>query len=196
MDHDNNDLAVFEGSAILSYLTRKYDPEHKFSFPVDSDDYTRADSWIGWQHGGVGPMQGQANHFLRAAKEEIPWGIQRYVGETERLYGILDAHLARPENKGYVAGGRYSIADIALVGWANGAENATLDLEGQFPHVLEWLRRIWERPAVQRGFAVPKLPFYGGPTLGYTEETKRKIEELKKVVDESKQKYGYVYKSP
>jgi glutathione S-transferase len=56
VDHDNNGLAVFEGNAILSYLTRKYDPEHKFSFKIDDDDYTRAESWIGWQHGGIGPM--------------------------------------------------------------------------------------------------------------------------------------------
>lgn len=56
VDHDNNDLAVFEGNAILSYLTRKYDPEHKLSFKIDDDDYTRAESWIGWQHGGIGPM--------------------------------------------------------------------------------------------------------------------------------------------
>ena len=56
VDHDNDDLAVFEGNAILSYLTRKYDLEHKFSFRSDDDDYTRAESWIGWQHGGIGPM--------------------------------------------------------------------------------------------------------------------------------------------
>ena len=56
VDHDNNDLAVFEGNAILSYLTRKYDTDKKFSFSVDDDDYTRAESWIGWQHGGLGPM--------------------------------------------------------------------------------------------------------------------------------------------
>jgi len=194
IDHDNNDLPVFEGNAILSYLTRKYDPDHLFSFSPDSDDYTRAESWIGWQHGGVGPMQGQAGHFLRAAKEQIPWAIQRYVGETERLYGILDAHLAKPENKGYVVGGRYSIADIALVGWVNVAPFATLDLEGQFPHVAAWLRKIWERPAVQKGFAVPKPSAFGGSTL--SDETKKQIEELKKVVDESKKKYGYVYTSP
>jgi glutathione S-transferase len=56
VDHDNNDLAIFEGNAILSYLTRKYDPEYQFSFKIDDDDYTRAESWIGWQHGGIGPM--------------------------------------------------------------------------------------------------------------------------------------------
>lgn len=56
VDHDNGGLAVFEGNAILSYLTRKYDPDNKFSFDLADDDYTRAESWIGWQHGGVGPM--------------------------------------------------------------------------------------------------------------------------------------------
>jgi glutathione S-transferase len=108
IDHDNGGLAVFEGNAILSYLTRKYDPNHLFSFAIDGDDYTRAESWIGWQHGGLGPMsvihqyraqfpptympyprQGQANYFVRSAKERIPYPTQRYVGEAERLYGIL-----------------------------------------------------------------------------------------------------------
>jgi glutathione S-transferase len=93
VDHDRGAFPVFEGLAILGYLTRHYDPDHRFSFPVDSDDYSVAEQWMAWQHGGLGPMQGQANHFLRAAPDKIAYGIQRYVGETERLYGVLDKRL-------------------------------------------------------------------------------------------------------
>jgi glutathione S-transferase len=129
IDHDRNDFAVFEGLAILSYMTRHYDPEHKFSFE-DPDDASRAEQWMAWQHGGLvrrethreneltwlihgikGPMQGQANHFYRFTKERIPYPTQRYVGETMRLYGILDAQL---KDREYLVGpgkGKYSIAD-------------------------------------------------------------------------------------
>ncbi|VUC33624.1 unnamed protein product, partial [Clonostachys rosea] len=119
VDHDNNGLAVFEGNAILGYLSRRYDTENRFSFAVDDDDYTRAEAWIGWQHGGLGPMQGQANHFVRYAPEKVPYGIQRYVGESERLYGILNTRLA---DRDFVVGpsrGKFSIADIALLGWVD-----------------------------------------------------------------------------
>jgi glutathione S-transferase len=114
VDHDRGGLPVFEGLAILGYLTRHYDPENKFSFDVKDDQYTIAEEWMAWQHGGVGPMQGQANHFLRYAKEKIAYPVQRYVGETERLYGVLNARL---EGRDWVAGegrGKYSIADSML----------------------------------------------------------------------------------
>lgn len=112
VDHDRNSFPVFEGSAILAYLTRHYDPDHKFNF-TDPDDFSTAEQWVAWQHGGLGPMQGQANHFYRLAKERIPYPTQRYVGETERLYGILDARL---NGRDFIAGpgkGVYSVADIA-----------------------------------------------------------------------------------
>jgi len=205
VDHDRNGFAVFEGLAILTYLTRHYDPEHKFSFPVDSDDYSVAEQWISWQHGGLGPMQGQAGHFLRAAPEKIAWAIQRYVGESERLYGILDARLA---DRDYVAGpgrGRYSIADISLVGWANASLGSTIDLKAQFPNVRAWLDRLLARPAVQKGFTVPSGQEWSNSVSRYEralggeaglEDTKKSLEELKKLVADAKEKYGYKYASP
>jgi len=195
VDHDNEGLNVFEGNAILGYLSRRYDKDNKFSFPVDSNDYTTAEAWIGWQHGGVGPMQGQANHFLRAAKEKIPYPIQRYVGETERLYGILDARLA---DRDYVAGpgrGRYSIADIALVGWAYFLPFTTVPVESQFPHVWAWIKRLWERPAVRRGFDVPK-PVFLNIFEPLDADKQAQKDELVKVVADAKKQYDYVYKSP
>ncbi|KAK1244709.1 hypothetical protein MKX07_003508 [Trichoderma sp. CBMAI-0711] len=194
VDHNNNDLAVFEGNAILGYLARRYDTKNLFSFPVDSDDYTRADSWIGWQHGGIGPMQGQANHFVRFTKEKIPYAIQRYVGETERLYGILDSRLA---DRDYVVGpgrGKYSIADIALVGWVNGLPFISVSHD-QFPNVKAWLLRLWDRPAVQRGFSIPSPPFFD-PRQGLNAEQAARIAEDKKIVDAAKEQYGYKYQSP
>ncbi|KAK4039228.1 hypothetical protein C8A01DRAFT_16762 [Parachaetomium inaequale] len=197
VDHDRGGFAVFEGIAILTYLTRHYDPEHRFSFPVESDDYSVAEQWIAWQHGGLGPMQGQANHFVRAAAEKIPYPIQRYVGETERLYGVLDARLA---DRDYVAGagrGKYSIADISLVGWANASLYGGIDLAGQFPHVKAWLDRVLARPAVQKGFLVPSgEPWsYSVASLEKAEregsEDGKKVVEMRKLVAEAKEKYGY-----
>ncbi|KXX81566.1 Disulfide-bond oxidoreductase YfcG [Madurella mycetomatis] len=203
VDHDRGGFVVFEGLAILTYLARHYDPEHKFSFPIDSDDYSVCEQWISWQHGGLGPMQGQANHFLGAAPEKIPYPTQRYVGETERLYGILDARLAERD---YVAGpgprGTYSIADMSLVGWVNISRYSGLDVPGQFPHVQAWYDRLLARPAVQRGLTVPS----GSPSSvsnGMLEkawseggEAKQRMEEKKAFVEAAKAKYGYKYSSP
>ena len=146
--------------------------------------------------------QGQANHFLRAAAEKIPYPIQRYVGEAERLYGILDARLA---DRDYVAGagrGKYSIADISLVGWVNASLFAGIGLAGQFPHVKAWLDRVLARPAVQKGFLVPS----GEPwriSVASLEKAERegsedgkKLAEARKLVAEAKEKYGYQYASP
>ncbi|KAK7747329.1 hypothetical protein SLS53_001582 [Cytospora paraplurivora] len=195
IDHDRNDFAVFEGASILSYLTKHYDPENKVSFPYESDNHSVAEQWISWQHGGIGPMQGQANHFLRAAPIKIPWGIQRYVGESERLYGILDARL---KDRDFVAGpgrGKFSIADISLLGWANVTIPSGIDVPGKFPNVQAWLDRSLARPGVQRGFAVPSpsknlnhlLPqrFQEDP------EAKEKFEETKKLIDDAKKQYNY-----
>ncbi|OTB09548.1 hypothetical protein M426DRAFT_316102 [Hypoxylon sp. CI-4A] len=199
MDHDRGGFAVFEGLAILNYLTRHYDPEHKFSFPVDSDDYSVCEQWMAWQHGGLGPMQGQANHFYRFTKEKIPYGVQRYVGETERLYGVLDKRLA---DRDYVAGsgrGKYSIADINLLGWADFAIFSGIDLK-LFPNVQKWLDRCQERPAVQKGYDIPNRGTFGNAALLKSREEdpekQKEAEESLKFLNACKEKYGYKYASP
>ncbi|KAI0377013.1 glutathione S-transferase [Hypomontagnella monticulosa] len=199
VDHDRNGFAVFEGMAILSYLTRHYDPEHKFSFPVDSDEYSEAEQWMAWQHGGIGPMQGQANHFFRFAKEKIPYAVQRYVGESERLYGILDKRL---ENRDFIVGpgrGKYSIADINLLGWVSMGVFSGLDIK-MFPNVDKWVARCHERPAVQKGFDIPfKTQYTNDLILKAREEdpeAKKQAEESLKFLNEAKEKYGYKYSSP
>lgn len=199
VDHDRNGFAVFEGLSILTYLTRHYDPEHRFSFPVDSDDYSVAEQWMAWQHGGLGPMQGQANHFFQFTKEKIPYPTQRYVGESERLYGVLDKRL---EGREFVAGpgkGKYSIADISLVGWVNIATFSGLDLK-QFPNVSAWYDRIVARPATQKGFAIPNESQLRNAAvvqkLKEDPEMQKKAEENAKFLAEAKKQYNYKYSSP
>lgn len=182
-------------TAILTYLTRHYDPEHKFSF-TDPLDISRAEQWIAWQHGGLGPMQGQANHFNRFAKEKIPYGIQRYIGETERLVGILDKQL---KDHDYLVGDKYSIADIASLGWCNMLSFTGIDLES-FPNVKAWLERLHARPAVQKGLAVPSKSGFSNEAyaqkLKEDPEFAQKEKESAEGIKAAKEKYGYKYSSP
>ncbi|KAI4690123.1 uncharacterized protein J4E84_004304 [Alternaria hordeiaustralica] len=195
VDHDQGGFAVQEGLAILTYLTRHYDPEHKFSFS-DPLDVSRAEQWMAWQHGGLGPMQGQANHFNRFAKERIPYAMQRYTGETERLVGILDSHLA---NTDYLVGNKFSIADIASFGWAHMLRFSGIDLDS-FPNVKKWLERIQARPAVQRGLNIPSKSGFGNDTylqkLKDDKEFAEKENKLMEQIKAAKEQYGYKYSSP
>ncbi|KAJ9645791.1 hypothetical protein H2201_003629 [Coniosporium apollinis] len=198
VDHDQGGFPVQEGAAILAYLTRHYDPEHKFSF-TDPLDLSRAEQWIAWQHGGLGPMQGQANHFYRLAKERIPYPTQRYVGETERLYGILDSHL---KDRDYIVGegkGKYSIADIANFSWVNVAYFAGVKLS-DFPNLEKWWARVNERPAVKKGTSVPSESQIVNAAylrrLKEEPEFKQKEEELAELLNKAKEQYNYKYSSP
>ena len=146
-------------------------------------------------------MQGQANHFYRLAKERIPYPTQRYVGETERLYGILDSQLS---SRDYLVGpgrGRYSIADIANFSWVNVSYFAGVDLS-QFKNLEAWWKRINDRPAVKKGTAVPSESQIVNAAyqrrMGDSSEKdfQEKERELKKWGDEAKEKYGYKYSSP
>ncbi|KAL1799624.1 hypothetical protein ACET3X_003661 [Alternaria dauci] len=190
VDHDQGGFAVQESLAILTYLTRHYDPEHKFSFS-DPLDISRAEQWMAWQQGGLGPMQGQANHFNRFAKERIPYGMQRYVGETERLAGVLDTALAKSD---YLVGNKYSIADIASFGWINMICIAGVDLD-QFPNLKKWWERIHARPAVRRGLEVPNKSPYGNEAyLQKLKDEPEFAEQERKVMEQikaAKEQYGY-----
>jgi GST-like protein len=142
-------FTVFESGAILIYLAEK---TSKF-LPTDARRRSVALQWLMFQMGGVGPMFGQTHHFLRAAPEKVPYAITRYMKETRRLYGVLDVRLARSE---YLAG-EYSIADIATYPWVARYEWHQVAL-ADFPNVQRWFTAIGDRPAVQRGMAVPRLP--------------------------------------
>lgn len=146
---DGKPLSLMESGAILLYLASK---SGKF-LPEDLSQRWTCMQWLMWQMGGVGPMFGQAHHFLRAAKEPVPYGIERYVNETRRLYGVLDKHLAGHQ---WLAAGEYTIADMATYPWVARHEWHKTDLN-DFPGVKRWYDRISARPAVQRGMAVPKV---------------------------------------
>jgi GST-like protein len=102
-----------------------------------------------WQVAGLGPMAGQAVHFRRYAPEQVSYAIARYTDEVNRLYGVMNARLASRE---FLAG-RYSIADMACVGWVRLAERQGQEL-AQFPHLKRWFDTIRARPAVKRAFAI------------------------------------------
>ncbi len=138
-------ISVFESGAILQYLGRKTE---KF-YPLNERARVAVDEWLFWQMGGLGPMAGQAVHFRRYAPEQIPYAIARYTDEVNRLYGVMNTRLAKRE---FLAG-RYSIADIACVGWVRLAERQGQDL-AQFPNLKRWFETIRARPAVKRAFAI------------------------------------------
>lgn len=146
VDHDNEDLAVFESGALMIYLADKVGR----LLPSDTKARSRVIQWLMFQMGGVGPMMGQANVFYRYAPEKIPYAIERYQKESRRLFEVLDRQLGRTE---FLAG-EYSIADIANWSWVQGYEWAGLSVEG-LPNLVRWLEVIGARPAVQRGKAVP-----------------------------------------
>jgi len=137
-------LSVFESGAILLYLAEK---TGQF-LPSDLRGRVATLEWLFWQVGGLGPMAGQNHHFKQYAPEKLPYAINRYVDETNRLYGVLDKRLA---DKPYVAGD-YSIADMAIYPWVAPYENQGQKLE-DFPHLKRWFEAIAARPAVQAAYA-------------------------------------------
>ena len=136
-------ITVFESGAILLYLAEKTEQ----FIPGDSRGRVEVLQWLFWQVGGLGPMLGQNHHFTRYAPEKIPYAIDRYVKETNRLYGVLNKRLADRE---FVAGA-YSIADMAAYPWI-----VPHDAQGQkledFPHLKRWFEAIKSRPATLRAY--------------------------------------------
>jgi GST-like protein len=158
-------LSVFESGAILLYLA---DKTGQF---LSSELYARNDAlqWLFWQMGGLGPMAGQNHHFNNYAPEKIPYAINRYVNETNRLYGVLNKRLADRE---FVAGD-YSIADMASYPWIVPYKNQSQNID-DFPHLKRWLAAIEQRPATQRAYAKAKEvnPDFGQPAIRTEEEKK------------------------
>jgi GST-like protein len=140
-------ISIFESGAILQYLGRKLG---KF-YPTDERRRVEVDQWLFWQVGGLGPMAGQAEHFLLNAPEKLPYAIDRYTKEVARLYGVLERRLV---DRDYLAES-FSIADIASFPWARLWKSLGQDI-GAFPNVAAWLERVAARPGVKRGMAVGK----------------------------------------
>jgi GST-like protein len=140
-------ISLFESGAILEYLAEK---TGKF-LPQTTREKYHVLQWLHWQMGGLGPMAGQNAHFAVYAAEKIPYAIDRYRKETNRLYGVLDRQLAKSRESGGFIAGEYSIADMAsypwIVPWKN--QGQTLD---DFPDLRRWFEAIRARPAVQRAY--------------------------------------------
>jgi GST-like protein len=152
-------ISVFESGAILLYLAEK---TGKF-VPADPRGRVRALEWLFWQVGGLGPMAGQNHHFRNYAPEKIPYAIDRYVNETNRLYGVLDRRLADHE---FLAG-EYSIADMACYPWVAPYERQGQNLD-DFKNVKRWFEHMRSRPAVVRAYA--KGEPYQRKREGFSEE--------------------------
>ncbi|WP_372707724.1 glutathione S-transferase family protein [Brevundimonas sp.] len=146
VDHDADDFAVFESGAILIYLAEKTGQ----LMPSDAKGRSRLLQWLMFQMGGIGPMMGQANVFHRYFPEKIQVVIDRYQGESGRLFGVLDRHLADHE---WLAGD-YSIADIANWCWVRTHKWSGVNIE-PFEHLQRWVAAIAARPAAQAGIKVP-----------------------------------------
>lgn len=145
VDHDGpggKPISIFESGAILQYLGRK---TGKF-YPASERARVEVEQWLFWQVGGLGPMAGQAHHFRLYAPEKLQYPINRYTNECNRLYGVMNKRLADRE---FLAG-KYSIADMACVGWVSRWERQGQDIR-QFPHLKRWLDTLLARPAVHRG---------------------------------------------
>ena len=158
-------ISVFESGAMLLYLAEK---TGKF---LPTDLYGRYDAiqWTFWQMGGLGPMAGQNHHFRNYAEEKIKYAIDRYVNETNRLYGVLNKRLADRE---FIAGD-YSIADMASYPWVVPYKNQDQNID-DFPHLKRWLETIRTRPATERAYALAKQvnPNFGQP-VNRTEEDRK-----------------------
>ncbi|POR50817.1 glutathione binding-like protein [Bosea psychrotolerans] len=155
-------ITVFESGAILLYLAEK---TGRF-LPSDLRGRKTATEWLFWQMGGLGPMAGQNHHFGVYAPEKIPYAINRYVNETNRLYGVLDRRLA---GRAFIANDDYTIADMACYPWIVPWKRQQQNLE-EFPNLRRWFDNVRERPGTVRAYAKGE-PLAARPTV--TEEGKK-----------------------
>lgn len=137
-------ISVFESGAILLYLAEK---TGRF-LPADPRGRKTVLEWLFWQVGGLGPMAGQNHHFALYAPEKLPYAIERYVKETNRLYGVLNKRLA---GRAFIAGDDYTIADMAAYPWIVPHERQGQNLD-DFPDLKRWFTAIAERPATVRAY--------------------------------------------
>jgi GSH-dependent disulfide-bond oxidoreductase len=155
-------VPVFESGAILVYLAEKSGK----LMPGNLRGRMTTLEWLFWQVGGLGPMAGQNHHFSNYAPEKIPYAIERYVRETNRLYGVLDRRL---EGRKFILGDEYTIADIAAYPWILPWERQQQNID-DFPNVKRWLNAIHDRPATVRAYARAE-PYANRPAM--TEESRK-----------------------
>ena len=160
---DGQRMTLFESGAILIYLAEKAGQ----LIPTDARARYACLQWLMFQMGGVGPMFGQYNHFASYAPEKLPYAIERYRNEVARLHRVLEKRLSASE---YLAGGDYTIADIAVFPWVRNPDRRGIDL-ADYPSVLRWHDAIAARPAVVRGVAVLAESQRKGPISDAERET-------------------------
>ncbi|KAK3697389.1 Glutathione S-transferase 2 [Vermiconidia calcicola] len=148
---DGESIRIFESGSIMQYLVNRYDKDYEISFPQGTREYIEMTNWLFFQNAGIGPMQGQANHFVRYAADHIDYAVTRYQTELRRLYDVLDKHL---QDKDYLVGNKCTIADIAHWGWITLSRWAGVELS-EFPKLKAWEERMLARPAVEKGRHVP-----------------------------------------
>jgi len=148
-------IRVFESASILLYLIEHYDPHHRLSYPRGTPEYTEMVNWLMFQNAQLGPMQGQANHFVRYAPEEErrKYARDRYVNETRRAYRVLDTHLVDAKSE-YLVGDKCTIADCTTIGWVYWAAWAGVEID-EFATLKAWKERMMARPAIAKGNDVP-----------------------------------------
>lgn len=146
---DGAPIALFESGAILIYLAEKCQREDLL--PTAGEERYRVLQWLMFQMGGVGPMFGQTHHFLKFAKDDIPYAKTRYETETRRLYAVMDKHLSTAS---YFAGETFSIADIAIYPWVARHDWQRVQLD-DYPHIKRWYDILSQRESVERGMMVP-----------------------------------------
>ncbi|KAJ3110924.1 hypothetical protein HDU96_006146 [Phlyctochytrium bullatum] len=143
----SNQVSVFESAAILQYIADVKAPPNSL-YPKDPRARVATNEWLYWQISGLGPIMGQRGHFARFASEKLPYAIQRFSDEVDRLFKVMETRLSEVD---YFNGVDFSIADIAIYPWAAGYEFADINIT-KFPHVKKWLDRCGSRPSVKRAF--------------------------------------------
>ena len=181
VDRSEDNFAVFESGAILVYLAEKTGR----LLPTDVKGRSRVMQWLMFQMGGIGPMMGQANVFFRYFPEKIPAAIDRYQGESTRLFRVLDGHLKDHE---YLAGD-YSIADIANWAWVRTHKWSGVAMD-DMPHLQRWTDAIRARPAVLKGIEMP--PSRINLNLDSEEAAKAFSQEARKMVETGNSRHGGV----
>ena len=161
---DGKPFSLFESGAILIYLAEK---TGQF-LPTDPAARYATLQWLMFQMGGIGPMLGQTHHFRIYAPEPIEYAINRYTNEAKRLYGVLDRHL---ENRAFIVGDTYSIADMASYPWVVPWKRQQQNLD-DFPNLRRWFDAVRQRPGTQRAYAKGE-PYSSRPAV--TEEGKKTL---------------------
>jgi len=172
----DGNMRVFESGAIMMYLTDYYDKDNKISYQFGTVEYYEMLSWLMFQMGGIGPMQGQAGHFRAMAGVYSAYGIKRYTDETKRLYDVLESRL---KDADWLAGDKYTIADIASYSWVQSAP-LILDLDlSAWPGVDKWFKKISERPTVQKAKKIPDTGRTPEQMVGIFKSMRAKVDAMK-----------------